>query len=494
MAEPIKPPNSCPAGATMQTISSRGAAQSRLGLEIILAIASWLVCHARQIMKTCARVLFVILCFSAGTAFTAGQAARPNVLFLLADDLGYSDLGCYGATDIKTPNLDRLAREGVRLTDFYANGPVCTPTRCALMTGRYQQRIGGLEWAIPPGKKHLGLPTQEKTIAAMLRDAGYATAMAGKWHLGYTEDRAPNAHGFDRFFGLLSGNHDYFTHRENNGEPDLYLDTKLVAREGYSTYLIKQHALEFLEAMKDQPFFLYVAFNAPHWPNQGPDGAGRQVTLKGWAQGTRETYVKMVEAMDASIGEILSVLDQQGLVENTLVIFTSDNGGDKFSRNGPLAKGKGTLWEGGIRVPCIARWPGKLPQGKVSSQVGIMMDWSATILRLAGAKPPKDRPLDGMDLLPILAGDQRAKKRTLFWRRVGPNFVETHRAVRDGNWKFIDEPNGRQYLYNLAKDIGETSNFSTNTPARVARMKKLLDKWESEVDPPLYPVSAKAED
>jgi arylsulfatase A-like enzyme len=361
------------------------------------------------------------------------------------------------------------------------------------MTGRYQQRIGGLEWAIPPGKKHLGLPAQEKAIAAMLREAGYATAMSGKWHLGYTEDRAPNAHGFDRFFGLLSGNHDYFTHRENNGEADLYLDTKPVVMEGYSTYLIKQHALKFLDAMKDKPFFLYVAFNAPHWPNQGPEDAERQVTLKEWAQGTRETYVKMVEAMDASIGEILAALDKHGLAKSTLVVFASDNGGDKFSRNGPLAKGKGGLWEGGIRVPCIVRWPGKLPPGKVSSQVGIMMDWSATILKLAAAKPPKDRPLEGMDLLPILAGDQRAKKRTLFWRRVGPNFVETHRAVRDGNWKFIDEPNGRQYLYNLAKDVGERINLSTNQPARVARMRRLLEKWESEVDPPLYPISAKAE-
>jgi len=460
----------------------------------MLAIQTRLVCHSRKSMRTCARVFSIILVFTALTALSAAQRPRPNIVFILADDLGYSDLGCYGATDIKTPHIDRLARQGVRLTDFYANGPVCTPTRCALMTGRYQQRIGGLEWAIPPGKKHLGLPAQEKTIASMLREAGYATAMAGKWHLGYTEDRTPTAHGFDRFFGLLSGNHDYFTHRENNGEADLYLDAKPVVMDGYSTYLIRRHALEFLGAMKDKPFFLYVAFNAPHWPNQGPDDADRQVTLKEWAQGTRETYVKMVEAMDTSIGEILAALDQQELAKNTLVVFTSDNGGDKFSRNGPLAKGKGTLWEGGIRVPCIVRWPEKLLPGKVSYQVGITMDWSATILKLAGAKPPKDRPLEGINLLPILAGDQRAKKRTLFWRRVGANFVETHRAVRDGNWKFIDEPNGRQYLYDLAKDVGEKTNLSTNQPARVARMKKLLEKWEGTVDPPLYPVSAKAEE
>jgi len=422
----------------------------------------------------------------------AGQS-RPNVVFLLADDLGYADVGCYGAPDIRTPHLDRLAREGVRLTDFYANGPVCTPTRCGLMTGRYQQRIGGLEWAIPPGRKDLGLPASEKTIAQMLREAGYATALSGKWHLGYTGDRAPNAHGFDRFFGLLSGNHDYFTHRENNGEPDLFLDTKPVVIEGYSTHLIKQHALEFLREMRPKPFFLYVAFNAPHWPNQGPDDAAKEITAKSWSLGTRETYVKMVEAMDASIGEILAAVDQHGLATNTLVVFTSDNGGDKFSLNKPLAKGKGNLWEGGIRVPCLARWPGRIPAGAVSKQVGITMDWSATILALAGAKPPKGRPLDGKDLLPVLTGARRGFKRTLYWRRVGADFRETHRAVRDGNWKFIDEPNGRQYLYNLATDIGEQINLAESEKVKSARMRRLLDGWERQMDPPLYRVSPKPE-
>jgi arylsulfatase A-like enzyme len=423
----------------------------------------------------------------------AAENQRPNILFILADDLGYGDLGCYGVRDIQTPNLDRLAQQGVRLTDFYANGPVCTPTRCGLMTGRYQQRIGGLEWAISPGQKHLGLPPQEKTIAQMLRDAGYATAMSGKWHLGYTEDRAPNAHGFDRFFGLLSGNHNYFTHRENNGEADLFLDTKPVVFEGYSTFLIQRHALEFLDAIKGKPFFLYVAFNAPHWPIQAPEDGGKQVTLKEWSRGTRETYAKMVEAMDTSIGEILTALDRRGLASNTFVVFTSDNGGDRFSRNYPLSHGKGTLGEGGLRVPCLARWPGKIPAGQVSKQVGIMMDWSATILNLAGAKPPKDRPLDGKDLLPVLTGEKRGQKRTLFWRRVGPNWVKTHRAVRDGDWKFIDERNDKQQLYNLADDIGEKNNLADQQKSRVAKMKKLLDQWENQVDPPLYKVSLKAE-
>jgi arylsulfatase A-like enzyme len=439
------------------------------------------------------RVVLVVLWLVAVFAWMgiAAENQRPNILFILADDLGYGDLGCYGANDIRTPNLDRLAQQGVRFTDFYANGPVCTPTRCGLMTGRYQQRIGGLEWAISPQQKHLGLPPQEKTIAQMLRENGYATAMSGKWHLGYTEDRAPNAHGFDQFFGLLSGNHDYFTHRERSGEPDLYRDTTPVTEDGYSTSLIQQYALGFLDAMKDKPFFLYVAFNAPHWPIQGPGDGDKQVTQKDWAQGTRETYVKMVEAMDTSIGEILAALDKHGLADSTLVVFTSDNGGDRFSRNYPLDHGKGTLGEGGIRVPCIARWPGHLPAGKVSKQVGITMDWSATILNLAGAKPPPDRPLDGRDLLPILAGEKRGMKRTLFWRRVGPNWVKTHRAVRDGNWKLIEERNGKRQLYNLAEDLGEMNNLADEETSKVAKMSKLLDKWESQVDPPLYPVSLK---
>jgi len=443
-------------------------------------------------MKQRSPALFLLGSFlPLAASLFAASAPRPNVVFILADDLGYADLSCQGATDIRTPNIDRLAKEGVRLTDFYANGPVCSPTRCGLMTGRYQQHIGGLEWAIPPGKKHLGLPAGEKTIAAMLHEAGYVTALSGKWHLGYTADRAPNAHGFDRFFGLLSGNHDYFTHRENNGEPDLYLDDKPVVMEGYSTHLITRHALQFLDAIKDKPFFLYVAFNAPHFPFQGPEDAARQITLKEWAQGTRETYVKMVEAMDGGAGEILAALDRHGLTRKTLVVFASDNGGDRYSRNGPLAKGKGQLWEGGIRVPCLARWPGHIPSQKVCPQIGITMDWTATIAELAGAKPPKDRPFEGIDLLRILSGKSHVRERTLFWRRAGPDFVKTHRAARRGDWKLVEDTKGKSFLYNLAQDIGETNNLADAEPARVAKLRKLLDGWEAQMDPPLYPVAAR---
>jgi arylsulfatase A-like enzyme len=438
----------------------------------------------------CPLAILLFLLF-ASLSLPAAAVPCPNLVFILADDLGYGDLSCYGSTDIRTPNIDRLAKEGVRFTQFYANGPVCTPTRCGLMTGRYQQRIGGLEWAILPGKKHLGLPPQEKTLAAMLRETGYATALSGKWHLGYTPDRAPNAHGFDHFFGLLSGNHDYFTHRENNGEPDLYLDEKPVVMGGYSTHLITRHALQFLETMKAKPFFLYVAFNAPHFPFQTPEDAGRQVTLREWAMGSRETYVRMVEAMDAGVGEILAALERHGLTRNTVVIFVSDNGGERYSRNGPLAKGKGQLWEGGLRVPCVARWPGQIPAGEVLAQTGIMMDWTATIANLAGAAPPPNRPFDGMDLGPFLVGRQKPVERTLFWRRVGPDFVKTHRAVRCGDWKLIESVKGDTFLHNLASDIGETTNVARRNPERVQRLKALLDAWEGSVDPPLYAVEAR---
>ena len=432
-------------------------------------------------------VLFAVFAFGFAWSVAAAAERRPNMLFILADDLGYGDLACYGAPDIKTPNLDRLAKEGVRFTDFYANGPLCTPTRCAFMTARYPQRIGSLETAIPPGDKSIGLPKAEPTIANILLGKGYFTAMTGKWHLGYAEDCRPNIHGFVRFFGLLSGNHDHFTHRENNGQADLWFDHQPVAVEGYSPLLVTQRSIEFLDEAKGKPFFLYVAFNSPHFPLQGPEDASRPIAPKNWATGTRESYINMVEAMDDYVGQLLAALDERGLTTNTLVVFTSDNGGDRYGRNLPLAKGKGTLWEGGIRVPCIARWPGTLPAGVVSKQVGATFDWSATFVKLAGGKAPKHRPFDGLDLMPVLTGKQQVQKRTLFWRRVTPKYATTHRAVRDGDWKYIDEPNGREYLFNVTKDPSEATNLIAEQAELAAKMKQRIDFWEKDVSPPLYP-------
>lgn len=434
-------------------------------------------------------VTFLALAIGFAFAVQVGRAdevRRPNIVFILADDLGYGDVGCYGGPDIKTPNIDRLAKEGLRFTDFYANGPVCTPTRCGLMTGRYQQRIGGLEWAIYPGVKRLGLPPAEKTIARLVKDAGYRTALSGKWHLGYTEDRAPNHHGFERFFGLLSGNHNYFTHKEPNGEADLYRDSKPVEMKGYSTHLITEHAVQFLEEIKDKPFFLYVAYNAPHFPVQGPEDASVEIARENWSKGKRDTYVNMVESLDEGVGKLLAALKKHGLDENTLVVFTSDNGGWSLARNAPLSSEKGQLWEGGIRVPCLARFPGVIPAGKDTPQVGITMDWTATIARLARVESPRDRAFDGMDLLPTLSGKQAQKPRTLFWRRVDQTATKTHRAVRDGDWKYIDSTRGEQFVYDLSKDIGEKENLAAKLPDRAAAMKKLVDQWEKDISPPLY--------
>ena len=462
-------------------------------------------------MKTRLAMLFVV--FGYLTQLIAATETKPNVVFILADDLGYGDLGCYRAPDIKTPNIDRLAREGVRFTDFYANGCVCTPTRCGLMTGRYQQRIGGLETAIPPGAKHLGLPAQEKTLADMLRAAGYRTSISGKWHLGYKPEMMPTAHGFNHHFGLLSGNHDYFSHKENNGEADLYLDGKPVEVEGYSTHLItddavksiaqsaadilsaeekaparQQHVGSKTSAGPGKPFFLYVAFNAPHAPFEGPEDTDKKPDVHSWNKGTRETYVKMVEEMDSGVGKILEALDKHGFAENTLVVFESDNGGASLSRNLPLAKYKGSLWEGGVRVPCIARFPGRIPAGTETHQVGITMDWSATIAKLAGAKPPKDRPFEGVDLLPLISGKKKSVDRTLFWRSVDFSFVKLFRAVRDGDWKFIENyRTGEKFLYNLHDDIGERNNLLVENVPVANKLKAKLDKWEADVDPPLYP-------
>jgi arylsulfatase A-like enzyme len=255
--------------------------------------------------------------------------------------------------------------------------------------------------------------------------------------------------------------------------------------EGYSTHLITNHALKFLDQMKkkDKPFFLYVAYNAPHFPYQGPGDEKLDVTAPGaWQKGSREVYAKMVEEMDKGIGQILSSIDASQLTENTLVVFKSDNGGAPFSNNGPLNNRKGTLWEGGIRVPCIARLPGKIAPNTESNQVGITMDWTATIAALGKVSPPEDRAFDGIDLLSTTA----PQVRTLFWRRVDPKEVKTHRAVRHGDWKFIDTPDGKQFLYDLSKDIGEKTNLVAQNTELCSSLKHLIDTWESNISPPLY--------
>jgi arylsulfatase A-like enzyme len=431
-----------------------------------------------------------------------GMRRRPNIVFLFADDMGYGDLGCYGCPDARTPVVDRLAREGVRFTEYYAAAPECTPTRTALMTGRYLHRVGGLECAIGianvgryddairlAARHDLGLPAAETSIARMLKDAGYATAVYGKWHLGYEQKFLPPRHGFDHFVGILGGNCDYFHHCEPAGNRTLYENDRPIERDEYMTDLITNESVAFLRRQvgrsgpQRRPFFLYVSYTAPHSPYQGPnDRRPTKVPQDQWNRGTRSKYVEMVEYMDAGIGRILDALVAGGFDGETLVIFASDNGANPKGRNAPFAGHKSGLYEGGIRVPCIARWPGVLPRGRVSHQPAITMDLSLSMVRAAGAGPPKDRPFDGIDLLGEAAAGRAAHPRTLFWRaRRGER---TWRAVRDGSMKYLSRHDGdkqAEWLFDLAADPGEKHDLLARRGDETSRLKGLLAEWEREV-------------
>jgi arylsulfatase A-like enzyme len=391
---------------------------------------------------------------------------RPNIVLILTDDLGYADLGCFGSHDIRTPAIDGLAREGVRFTNCYSNAPVCSPTRAALMTGRYQQRFG-IEYVFYGARTEgKGLSPAEPTLPRMLKSAGYETGMVGKWHLGAEDEFSPNRHGFDEFFGLRNSDHDYYSHRNLDGAPDLWDNENPVRREGYSTDLFGERAVEFIRRRRSSPFFLYAAFNAPHWPFQPPGKPGDVRTQKTWQTGDRAGYIQMVESLDRSVGRILSALDR-----NTLVIFTNDNGGERLSDNGPNFHHKFTLWEGGIHVPAIVRWPGKVPAGTTSPRITMTMDFTATVLAAAGVKPT--RPLDGLDLL------QPDRQRALCWRYQHDPIRQ--KAVRKGEWKLMQDA-GYDLLFNLHEDPGERTDLAWRHPEKVAELKKDLAAWEAEME------------
>jgi arylsulfatase A len=435
-------------------------------------------------------VLFAV-CLLAGGIARPADGRMPNVIFVLVDDMGYADLGCYGSTDIKTPHIDRLAREGVRMTDFYSSAPVCSPTRCALLTGRYQQRAG-IEWAIGltaeakrrvgqdwvpiPDARVLGLPSSAPSVARQLKRQGYSTAIFGKWHLGARPESNPLEFGFDEFFGILLGLADYYAKTYVDGIYHLYEGREPVKQEGYLTDLITGRAVDFIGRQEKRPFFLYVPYNAVHWPFQPPD---RPVPMdpKDPFRGTRDDYRKMLERVDDGVGRMLTELDRQGVADDTLFILSSDNGGERLSNNRPLFNHKTTLWEGGIRVPCLFRWPASLPKGVVSTQAGISMDLTATILAATGAKPAAE-PLDGIDLGPILRGQKAPILRTFFWR-VSRN-DRRMKAVRHGDWKYVEDAMVPM-LFNLKDDIGERNDVSYQQPAVLAQLREMLSRWEAEL-------------
>lgn len=424
----------------------------------------------------------------------ASQRRLPNLVLILADDLGYGDLSSYGAPDIRTPAIDSIGTQGIRFTHCYANAPECTPTRAALLTGRYQQRVGGLECAIGVGnvgryneavwlqqRGELGLPASEWTISRILKTHGYATACVGKWHLGYLPKFWPDKHGFDEFFGILGGNADYFRHVEANGQKVLYHNGKQVDRDGYLTDLIAEHAIHWLRRRKAEPFFLYLAFTAPHTPVQAPEDRDKPVDESNWEKGDRATYARMVERMDQMVGAVLEQLDRMGAAENTLVVFLSDNGGYVLSRNEPFRGRKSQLWEGGIRVPALMRWPARFPQGRICEQVIITMDLLPTFLAAAGLAAPRGVKFDGVDITPVLMGAREPFPRKLFWRYKRAEVCR--KAALDGSLKYLWN-NGEEELYDLQTDPCEACDLKDRLPEVLKSMRLAVEAWEREVQAP----------
>jgi arylsulfatase A-like enzyme len=415
-------------------------------------------------------------------------APRPNVVLIVGDDMGYADIGVHGCRDIPTPHIDAIARGGVRCTNGYVSGPYCSPTRAGLLTGRYQTRFGH---EFNPAGEGVGLPTTETTIADRFKAAGYVTGLVGKWHLGGSEDRRPQKRGFDEFFGFLGGAHPYFP---GQGAPILR-GTETVMEKAYLTDALGREAVDFIDRHGKGPFFLALTFNAVHTPMQADDP--RLKKFAAVSDTRRRTYCAMMSAMDDAIGTVLAKLRDAGLEDNTLVAFISDNGGPTMtgttingSRNTPLRGSKRTTLEGGVRVPFLVRWPGKLNAGKVYDQPVIQLDLLPTALAAAGVAVQPEWKLDGVDLLPHLRGEAAGvPHEALFWR------FGQQMAVRQGDWKLVRYDTAADggkpgvtpaKLYNLAADIGEATDLAAKQPERVKELQAVWDRWNTGNVPPLW--------
>jgi arylsulfatase A-like enzyme len=417
-------------------------------------------------------------------ARSQSSKSRPNVIFILADDLGWRDLSCYGRPDYQTPNIDRLAKQGARFTNAYSASAICTPSRCGFITGRYPTRLKvGLEEPLHADNDRVGLDAAHPTIASLLKKSGYETALVGKWHLGLRPEWGPNAHGFDEFFGILTGAGDYFLHKSGLGQPDLYENLTPVQHTGYLTDLLTDRAVKFVSKKRNVPFYLSLHYTAPHWPWQGPKGGesvqfstsqSEPVTMGGG--GSLKIYAEMVRSLDAGVGRVMKALETAGIADNTLVIFTSDNGGERFSYEWPLSGSKGDLLEGGIRVPAIVRWSGNIPPNQTTHQVAIGMDWTATILAAAETKPDLEYPLDGESLLAVMRKAQPVRDRTLFWR------IGDQDAVRSGKWKYVRIGKDSS-LFDLSVDEREQANFNKKHPEVFERLKTDFANWDSKMLP-----------
>ncbi|HEX5478008.1 MAG TPA: sulfatase-like hydrolase/transferase [Burkholderiales bacterium] len=409
---------------------------------------------------------------------------QPNFIFIVADDLGYADLGCYGGRSGCSPVLDGMAREGLRFTQGYANSSVCSPTRFALITGRWQHRLrGAADEPLSTVRRDgppLGLPPEHPTLPSLLAKAGYATALVGKWHLGWLPHFGPLKSGYQEFFGAMSGGLDYFTHRDSIGAHDLWEGERESAQAGYLTDLFSDKAVAFVKRAR-QPFLLSLHYTAPHWPwetRHDEAEARRLEKIFHTDGGSVRTYAEMIREMDEGIGRVLEALRATGAEENTLVVFTSDNGGERYSDTWPLIGKKMDLLEGGIRVPYLVRWPARVRAGGVTSQQAISMDWMATFLEAAGVGADERYPLDGMSLLPILEQPGKILERTLFWRMT----FRAQKAARSGDWKYLSV-DGHEYLFDLAQDERERANVAKRFPERLEELKKKYSAWEAAMPP-----------
>jgi len=434
----------------------------------------------------------------------ASAKDRPNIVFIVADDLGFADLGCYGGRLARfgrvSPVIDGLAARGMRFTQGYSNSPVCSPTRFALMTARYQYRLRGA--ADEPinsksrGSTTLGLAPEHPTLPSLLRESGYRTALSGKWHLGYPPAFGPLRSGYDEFFGPMAGGVDYFTHCAATGAHDLWRSSAGTeeehAQDGYLTDLITDHAVGFVrrmapDAQSGRPFFLSLHYTAPHWPWETREDAALAQEIKANIMhlegGNIHTYQRMIQQMDEGIGKLTDTLRQHRLEDNTLVVFTSDNGGERFSDNWPLVGGKMDLTEGGIRVPWIAHWPNAIAPGGCSAQQCMTMDWSATMLDAAGVQAHAGYPLDGVSLLTVLRDPQQQFARPMHWRMKHRG----QRAMRDGDWKYL-RVDAVDYLFNLSADERERANLAGRHPERLQAMRGAWETWNASMPP--IPVDA----
>ncbi|HSG55854.1 MAG TPA: sulfatase-like hydrolase/transferase, partial [Paracoccaceae bacterium] len=422
-----------------------------------------------------------------GLAHTPGR--KPNFLFIMADDLGYADLSCYGRQEYRTPVLDSLAAQGMMFTHGYANSAVCSATRVGLITGRYQYRLAvGLEE--PLGRPGIGLDPAVPTIASLLKTQGYHSSLVGKWHLGGLPDFGPQHSGYDEFWGNRGGGVDYFRHGVAGDTTDLWDGGVRIDEAGYYTDMLADRSIEFLDgraAQPDTPWLLSLHFTAPHWPWQGPDdqaASARLATIENpigglaiaeYDGGDMETYAEMVTSMDANIGRVLARLAELGMERDTVVVFTSDNGGERFSNTWPFTGIKTELLEGGIRVPLIVRWPGLVAPGSTSATPALSMDFLPTFVAAAGGTTDPAYPPDGIDLAPVLAG-LPTSGRDLFWRFKSKD----QRAMRRGQYKYL-KINDHEYLFDIIADPMERGNLKDRQPDVFAALKQAFNAWNADM-------------